>query len=231
MKYHVGDTLGSFLLINKDGVKWTAKCTCGNIWSTRLIRLKGRTNCPKCSPPRSYKQRQPGETINSHTLLERLPSRKWKTQCKCGATRICSPADLKRYDTCKACYDPEKVAGQLRLPPKEKETNYRIRYYKKHAKERNYDWELTKFQTQTLLQSICNYCGSENAQGIDRVDNSQGYTISNCVSCCNFCNHAKKNYPKEEFLNHIKRIYEYQFRDYPEREYSQAAGNMEPPRG
>ncbi len=209
-KYQVGDSLGQFLLLQTDGRNWSAKCTCGNIWETRLIRLKTRNNCPKCAPQRTFKHRKEGEIINGHLLLQRLPSKKWRCRCKCGAIRIASPCDLKRYDQCKECYDPERVAEQHRIPDDDRNLNYRFRYYRKAAANRSLAWELTKAQMQEFLIKDCTYCGKKNSQGIDRVDNNEGYVSSNCVSCCSFCNHTKKDYSQEDFLNHIKRIYEYQ---------------------
>ena len=36
--------------------------------------------------------------------------------------------------------------------------------------------------------------------GVDRRDNSLGYILNNCVSCCSSCNFAKNNKTEEEFL-------------------------------
>jgi hypothetical protein len=45
--------------------------------------------------------------------------------------------------------------------------------------------------------------------GVDRVDNSIGYIVENCVSCCGTCNRAKDTMSRLEFLNWIKEIYEH----------------------
>lgn len=45
--------------------------------------------------------------------------------------------------------------------------------------------------------------------GIDRVDNSKGYTKTNCVPCCKFCNMAKSNMSIVEFLEWVSRVYNY----------------------
>ena len=44
----------------------------------------------------------------------------------------------------------------------------------------------------------------------DRVDSSLGYTVSNCVPCCKYCNQAKNDRSVSEFLAHARRIVEYQ---------------------
>jgi hypothetical protein len=48
------------------------------------------------------------------------------------------------------------------------------------------------------------------ANGIDRLDNTKGYTIDNCVPCCPDCNEAKSNMTEEAFLKHIEKIYNFQ---------------------
>jgi hypothetical protein len=48
------------------------------------------------------------------------------------------------------------------------------------------------------------------ANGIDRLDSSLGYTIENCVPCCFPCNQRKMDTPPEEFLEHMRKILDYQ---------------------
>lgn len=61
-----------------------------------------------------------------------------------------------------------------------------------------------------LLPLPCVYCGdSDKPRGIDRVDNSKGYTKENSASCCRLCNFMKRAMTKENFLSHIKKIYNF----------------------
>jgi hypothetical protein len=77
--------------------------------------------------------------------------------------------------------------------------------YKKDASSRGYSFELTKEQFNDIVIKPCFYCSStkESKQmynnwgliyytGIDRVDNTKGYIIENCVPCCKQCNIKKK---------------------------------------
>ena len=48
------------------------------------------------------------------------------------------------------------------------------------------------------------------ANGIDRLNSIIGYTIENCVPCCEKCNLMKSNYSENEFLDHIERIRNFQ---------------------
>lgn len=42
--------------------------------------------------------------------------------------------------------------------------------------------------------------------GVDRVDNSKGYSSENCVSACQTCNLMKWKHNQGEWVSHIKRI-------------------------
>ncbi len=42
---------------------------------------------------------------------------------------------------------------------------------------------------------------------LDRKDNNLGYTKENCVVCCFVCNKMKSTMVKENFINHIQKIY------------------------
>ena len=43
--------------------------------------------------------------------------------------------------------------------------------------------------------------------GVDRIDSSLGYTIDNCVACCDKCNYAKHDLSTEDFKEWIIKIY------------------------
>jgi hypothetical protein len=70
---------------------------------------------------------------------------------------------------------------------------------------RNKNFQLTKEQYDILRQGNCTYCGrtcsNTHTNGIDRVDNTRGYILDNCVSCCSSCNIAKRTTNEKEFIN------------------------------
>lgn len=79
--------------------------------------------------------------------------------------------------------------------------------YKKNAKKRGLDFELTQKDCEPYFNTNCHYCGDEFiGLGMDRLDNSIGYKLENIVSCCYKCNIMKHTNSKEEFLQHIKKI-------------------------
>ena len=57
-------------------------------------------------------------------------------------------------------------------------------------------------------------CGKEQSNthinGIDRIDNSNGYTDDNTSSCCGDCNYLKKDNDYVSIMDKLKIIYEYQ---------------------
>jgi len=91
--------------------------------------------------------------------------------------------------------------------------------YRGAAESRGYSFELSLEQFKELCSSSCHYCESSPSMikktkydsilmnGIDRTDNSKGYEIENCVSCCSICNQMKHNLSVEEFLGHIGKVY------------------------
>jgi hypothetical protein len=44
-------------------------------------------------------------------------------------------------------------------------------------------------------------------QGVDRVDNTKGYTLANSVPCCKVCNRMKMAMTKDDFLTHIRKVH------------------------
>ena len=86
--------------------------------------------------------------------------------------------------------------------------------YKKGARSRDLSFELSLDEFYVLNYQNCHYCDGMNeyvktsftGNGIDRVDNIKGYSVSNCVPCCSICNRAKRDMRYEDFLLWIERL-------------------------
>lgn len=96
--------------------------------------------------------------------------------------------------------------------------------YKGGARLRGLPWELTDEYAIALMQGKCTYCNREPhmtvkpkkresgprewfiRNGIDRLDNEEGYTIKNCVPCCRSCNVMKGALPLEIWLRFLNRV-------------------------
>lgn len=80
---------------------------------------------------------------------------------------------------------------------------------------KNIDFELSREQFQILTDSNCHYCWKKNddfnKNGVDRKDNSLGYTMENVVPCCAECNYMKCDMGYQEFIDHCKKVSEYFF--------------------
>ena len=118
--------------------------------------------------------------------------------------RASSKNKCKACKFCKGSYMIEARTIETGLTKHERK---RIAAIKAGAKNRNIEFCLTDIQVKDLLSKTCIYCGKEHADGIDRVDSLKGYTIENCVPCCQYCNRMKSDYSLEFFKNHIKQIY------------------------
>ncbi len=74
----------------------------------------------------------------------------------------------------------------------------RYKNAKLSAKRRSISFDLTCEQYVKLIGPECFYCNGffgrvTTGVGLDRMDNSKGYTIDNCVSCCKSCNGIKNS--------------------------------------
>lgn len=92
--------------------------------------------------------------------------------------------------------------------------NYPVRIYneyKQSAKKRNLNFELNYEEFLNLISQKCQYCGEKPKKynGVDRVESLKGYTIDNCVPCCEYCNTMKLNYSLDFWLNHIEKIFKH----------------------
>ena len=93
--------------------------------------------------------------------------------------------------------------------------------YKAGAVRRGLNFALIEDRFLQLTSQPCYYCGAPPSQehrhrkdwgsyvynGIDRKDNSRGYTIDNCVPCCKVCNSMKGKMDENAFLLQVKRIF------------------------
>jgi hypothetical protein len=85
--------------------------------------------------------------------------------------------------------------------------------YKKSAKARNYQFDLTQTEFDNIVSYDCYICGKQNSNrhknGIDRYDNSIGYTSENVRPCCGQCNMMKKDMEYQYFINKLLKIFNY----------------------
>lgn len=125
--------------------------------------------------------------------------------------------DFKKYSTKEMRY---KNGGS-------KDKGFGVLYYRyeTNSKKRNLIFSLTKEQFKELIFKNCFYCNkapsndmghkfeSIKYNGIDRMNNQEGYTLSNSVTCCEICNFMKGSLGLDEFYKHIESIFNTRIRD------------------
>jgi hypothetical protein len=148
----------------------------------------------------------------------------WLCECQCPLkTRKIVWGGNLRNGNSRSC---GCIKHEYESSPRKKDSPYNnlLYIYKRNARSRKYEFSLTKDQFIKLVASPCFYCGGLPSRvipynngkdnflynGIDRKDNSIGYTLGNSVSCCRRCNRMKMAMTESEFLEHIRKIYECQ---------------------
>lgn len=138
------------------------------------------------------------------------------TPLKSGATKSCG------------CYRKDnlpiwRIKGHKSLSVKDPTVRKAYRNYKYTAKSKNILFDISYEDFKNYTSKNCEYCGVEPSilifnetktkssfiNGIDRVDSKKHYTTDNIKTCCTTCNYAKRLQTEEEFLNWLKRAYEF----------------------
>lgn len=107
-----------------------------------------------------------------------------------------------------------------------------LQVYKNAARYRDFIFDIPIDIFNKLILQNCFYCNKPPSNkfersirrkngitdyllynGIDRVNNTKHYTIDNCVTCCKICNLMKQTLTENEFINHIKSIYDFRLKD------------------
>jgi hypothetical protein len=158
----------------------------------------------------------------------------WLCKCDCGNDHITTGLNLRRGQVkscgCLAKENKFRSFTKSALPAGQAAKNYVLSRYKTAAKVRKLVWALDKETFFALIQERCHYCGSTPSQtlpanlrkratcegfqytGVDRKDNSQGYTSLNVVPCCTECNRLKRELPYTTFIGYLDRVVEFRTR-------------------
>lgn len=72
--------------------------------------------------------------------------------------------------------------------------------YRSRAALKGLEFDLSFEEFCDLLSEDCTYCGRETCNGLDRVENDQGYLLINSVPCCKSCNRLKRCMPVDSFF-------------------------------
>jgi hypothetical protein len=163
--------------------------------SKGILGVRGK--CKNCDKPRLMEYRN-----NNRELLRQKDREKYWSMSEEEKSKFIKNKSLQnqvRFKTSPEALQKKKLYH--------KSDKGKFSQYKGDAKRRNYEFSLTFEQFSELINKECHYCPTIPARGIDRVDNTQGYIPSNCVSCCSKCNEMKMDKSVQEFYSHIEKIY------------------------
>ncbi len=109
------------------------------------------------------------------------------------------------------------------LLPRTTISNVLYNQYVRDANNRGIEFTLGKSKFIKLVSNNCFYCGVEPSNtckhrgevllynGVDRIDSEKGYHEKNTVPCCRKCNMGKYRMSSTEFLDWIKRVYNFNY--------------------
>ncbi len=207
---------------------WEFLCDCGNKKEVVGYSVtSGKTKSCGCLLKESngYKSRLNlvGKNFGYLKVVALSPVRSpqqccmWECLCKCGKTTIVMGQSLVRGITKSCgCYRVEVLSK----PAGVSSQNALYCQYRYGAKKRNLEFSITINDLLKICSKNCYYCGTSPNQiinysgpyvynGIDRLNNDLGYTLDNCVPCCNTCNKFKSDLKVQDFYEHVKKIHAY----------------------
>ena len=217
-----------FLIVQRRGepVKkketWWVRCSCGS--PEKLVHdgnlRYGRTKSCGCATRRlivAKLQKQKNlanQRFGRLVVLWRAGKKGhdalWECKCDCGKlTKVLSNNLRSGHTKSCGCLQHEGY-----LEPGQYGFNALLYKYQKSAETRGLVWALSEEQFKGLVTGSCFFCGQPPSQtsigwskkgqftynGIDRLENSAGYTPTNTVSCCGVHNKMKGTMSSKEFL-------------------------------
>jgi|SRR5271166_3370935 len=119
--------------------------------------------------------------------------RKYKGRIN-GRRNICKECDANRNKE-----DRKSDVGIKRYNEYDRSPRRRFRKSMTKANDKKIMWDITEKEYSNLIDEKCYYCNGyfppvEKGIGLDRIDSSMGYILSNVVSCCRICNVVKNNF-------------------------------------
>lgn len=203
---------------------WFCQCECG---VTRVVRgrhLKtGRARSCGCwnkelhrelllNNPISESLELAGQKFGRLTVIAKEKSKhgrsRWLCVCDCNVQVITSGKNLRdgKKKSC-GCLRREMNTLASQFP---QSTRIAYTQYRCNAERDGREFSLSREQFTEIIERECLYCGQEKSCGIDRTDNSAGYTTENSVPCCQRCNLMKRTQSVDEFLKHCVRVANHQ---------------------
>lgn len=159
---------------------------------------------------------------------------RWVCACDCGRTASISAYNLRSGNTKSCgCLIAEKLSDRNRSravsvgPNLELAVRVLYDVYVRAAQRRGYEFSIGFDRFVKITSLPCDYCGTPPSNfhrvktsraspnygsgvvysGIDRRDNSVGYTPENSAPCCSVCNRAKHTLGLADFKIWLRRVH------------------------
>jgi len=179
---------------------------------------EGKVSCDTCLEASRVKEKaQFDERVATTELLRNTLQKNLRCCVMCGKHfESFATSHKKESVKCKHCQSQQQEQDAKRIDRervfkkemlRHPDTYYK--HYERGALKRDLLFELTIEQFTSIIAKECFYCNhhvKDEANGIDRVDNTKGYVVDNCVPCCEMCNRIKLHFELDFFLEHIKQI-------------------------
>ena len=183
----------------------TKKCTNCTRAPQILSEFTGRRGkpCKTCSKCREKGKIQDNtqKRIEKHKELMKIKGAEYSKASRQRNVQV------KTHDMNQSCVCASTQKTRERVSNwKKNNLNEKLCQSKRSAFSRGHEWYLSDEYAKKLFVEECHYCGCEQLNGIDRKDNSLGYTPDNCVSCCKKCNYAKHILGYTEFIDLCRKI-------------------------
>jgi hypothetical protein len=207
---------------DKQRTYWTVRCKCGKIKVMSSYAVKKNMSCG-CLSKTTFINHE-DKKVNKITIGKYIGKNKYNCNiynclCDCGKEFVAEAADVLT-EKIKTCGCGRYFKAQQEADYTASNSNAIYIDYKKKAEQRDIDFNISIEEFRSLIFKDCSYCGMSPSNkkwngsrssclmynGLDRVDNSKGYSIDNCVPACYICNQAKHRMTLEYFKSWIERI-------------------------
>lgn len=170
---------------------------------------------PKVKQQRSSKyDNYVGQKIGTRLIVSSLPRSLFSVICT-----VCSHETVQRGVDLVKLSDRECL--KCKINSRDANATTVFNRVKGNANTRSIKFEITLKDFMDIASKNCFYCNEKPIQnhdfrarskpynGLDRLDNSKGYTKNNSVSCCPTCNYAKHDLSLSEFKVWLTKCYDY----------------------
>jgi hypothetical protein len=129
----------------------------------------------------------------------------WKFCCS-PHYQQCPAQRLKRGIITRAVHTRQRLDGTVLR-------RHMLIQYKRQSVDRGIKWTITDNHFYSLIRGLCYYCGHQPTamqqfNGVDRFEESLGYTPQNSVPCCEKCAVMKLELSTEELSTQVKHIHD-----------------------